>query len=396
MPKSPQATPTLKTSASRVVFLDHLRTAMIALVMLFHAGLVYESSGVGASFWIVDDPATNNLSGLVNLVLDIFVMPTLFWVAGVFAPLSLAAKGGRIYLASKAKRLLLPWLLAVLTLVPLYKVIFLASRGLPQQSWASYFPLGNGDLGQSWLWFLPVLFLFHGAFCLGSKLGLDYSWLSLRLGIVGASVAGLVYSVSLDLGGLRGWTKLGVVDFQNERLLIYFLAFLVGSLCTKRRVFDQRPPIGWLYHSINALVWLPITAHLVFLLYPFFNPEGVLVAPLADRLILWSAYHLALVALIYSVVLTFWRYLNRPSALAAALGTHSYPIYIVHTVVLGAIALALLGLDLPSLLKYPLLTASTWLGSYCVAAAWGWLSRGSGTLVNVFARDGFRAGRTGE
>ncbi len=33
----------------------------IFLVVLYHAGLVSESSGLTASFWIVDDPRTSNL-----------------------------------------------------------------------------------------------------------------------------------------------------------------------------------------------------------------------------------------------------------------------------------------------------------------------------------------------
>ena len=59
---------------NRIYFLDNLRTFMIALVVLIHAGGVYESSGIWALFWIVDDPSTNGLSGKMNLIIDIFVM----------------------------------------------------------------------------------------------------------------------------------------------------------------------------------------------------------------------------------------------------------------------------------------------------------------------------------
>ena len=49
----------------RLYFLDNLRTFLIFLVVLYHAGVVYESSGLTASFWIVDDPSTSNLPGLL-------------------------------------------------------------------------------------------------------------------------------------------------------------------------------------------------------------------------------------------------------------------------------------------------------------------------------------------
>ncbi len=127
------------TKGNRIYFLDNLRTFMIFLVVLVHAGGVYESSGIWAFFWIVDDPATNDLSGIINLIVDIFVMSTIFFVSGFFSPLSLKNKKGWAFLKSKFKRLMIPWIVAVLTLIPIYKIIFLYSRNLPQESWTTYF-----------------------------------------------------------------------------------------------------------------------------------------------------------------------------------------------------------------------------------------------------------------
>ena len=115
------------TMAGGMYWLDNLRTFMIFLVVVLHAGLVYESSGVSAFFWIVDDPAANDRSGLLNLVLDIFVMSTIFFVSGLLTPASAARKGPQAFLKSKFRRLIVPWIIASLTLLPLYKVIFLYS-----------------------------------------------------------------------------------------------------------------------------------------------------------------------------------------------------------------------------------------------------------------------------
>ncbi len=139
---------------NRIYFLDNLRTHIIFLVLLFHAGGVYESTCICSSWWIVDDPATNDLSGLLNLILDIFMMPTMFFIAGYFTPLSLKNKEGWPFLQARFRRLMVPWIIAVLTLIPLYKVIFLASRNLPQENWITYFHFSNGftiESGQSWL-----------------------------------------------------------------------------------------------------------------------------------------------------------------------------------------------------------------------------------------------------
>lgn len=74
------------SETKRLHFLDNLRTVIIFLVILYHAGGVYEATGFWASFWIVDDPAINNISGLIGLVTDIFVMSTLFFISGYLAP----------------------------------------------------------------------------------------------------------------------------------------------------------------------------------------------------------------------------------------------------------------------------------------------------------------------
>ena len=166
---------------NRIRFLDNLRTFMIFLVVLCHAGGVYESSGGWALFWIVDDPATNHLSGILFLIMDIIMIPAIFFVSGFLAPLSMKNKKGWALLKSKFKRLIVPWIIAVLTLIPLYKIIFLYSRNLPQESWTTYFHWSNGIWSQNWLWFLPVLFLFDILYLLFSRANINISSIALKI-----------------------------------------------------------------------------------------------------------------------------------------------------------------------------------------------------------------------
>ena len=213
----------------RLYFLDNLRTFLIFLVVVVHAGVVYESSGLMGPYWIVDDPTTSDLPGLVNLVLDIFVMATIFFVSGYFAPSSLQRQGARRFLTGKLKRLMVPWVIAAFTLMPLYKVIFLYSRGLPQENWTTYFHFTNGILSMSWLWFLPALFLFDLLYVLLWRLNIPTDKIPLSLAVAGVFVLGFCNSMTASIFGWTGWTKTPLIDFQNERLLPYFLVFLLGS-----------------------------------------------------------------------------------------------------------------------------------------------------------------------
>ncbi len=353
---------------SRLHFLDNLRTFVVFLVILCHAGGVYESSGIWALFWIVDDPATNPQCGLVTLVLDIFMMPTLFFVSGYLAPASLTRRNGWAFLQAKSRRLLLPWAVGVLTLIPLYKAIFLYSRGLPQEAWTTYLHFNNGIFSQSWLWFLPVLFLFNVLYLLMAKARIRVPDVPVKLTVLVAFAVGFAYSVAMDVLGLQGWTKTSVLDFQNERLLIYFLVFLLGAQCFRRRVFDTKPKGRILYHAVNSLSWIPVMAYVVLLLYPWFKPGQFVVSETVHRLALWFSFHLSLLCLVYATVETFRRYLNRQGRVWRELNVNSYYVYVIHVIVMGALAMLLLQTAIPSLLKYTLLTVVTFVVSHAIVS----------------------------
>ena len=129
---------------TRVYFLDNLRTFLIFLVILYHAGFMYQSTM--ESNWIVVDPVKSDSIGLVGLYIDIFVMAIMFFISGYFIPASLKGKSSLEFIRSKFRRIMVPWVVAVLTLIPIYKILFLYSRGLPQEEWFSYFHIFSSIL----------------------------------------------------------------------------------------------------------------------------------------------------------------------------------------------------------------------------------------------------------
>ena len=363
------------SSEARLHFLDNLRVFLIFLVVLFHAGVVYDKTGMGASWWIVVDPADSDLPGLTNLMLDIFIMPTIFFVSGYFARSSLRRRGARTFLRSRFRRLMVPWALAVLTLIPLYKVVFLYSRGLPQEPWTSYFHFTNGVFSMSWLWFLPVLFGFDCLYVLASRLPAPP-----RLGLKGAVAAvfvlSLAYSVAVGSLGWYGWTKTPLVDFQNERLLPYFLVFLLGSLCHSTGALRHDRRNMKLYVGVAATCWMPMNLYAIVLINFFVRPGEYFVSLAIDRLLMFIGFHLSLLALLYMAVATFKYWFRSQGPLGRALSRLSYSVYILHLAVLGPIAVILLRTDLPGLLKYPILALATWMASNLIAYGYAAVRRG--------------------
>jgi len=347
-------------TGNRIYFLDNLRTFMIFLVVLLHAGIVYESSGIGALFWIVDDYSTNHLADTLNLILDIFIMSTIFFISGYFAPSSLESKNGWVFIKTKFKRLIIPWSIAVLTLMPLYKIIYLFSRNIPQENWTSYFHFSNGIFSQNWLWFLPVLFMFDMLFLGFSKLNLKLPKISMKGCIGSAFVMGLIYSFSMDMLNMQGWTKTALLDFQNERLPIYFMIFLLGGLCYKLKTFYSKPKGKKLYIAFLCTVWIPVSLYLFFYIQSFMTPGVFVFSEIVDTLLLWLNFHLSLLSLLYMMINSFRYYLDKQGKVIKELNNNSYNVYIIHVIVMGGIALTMLNTTIPSLLKYLILTVSTY------------------------------------
>jgi fucose 4-O-acetylase-like acetyltransferase len=363
------------SKANRIHWMDNLRTIIIFLVVLYHVGGVYEAAGLWKGFWIVTDPATISWVGIVGIVFDIFMMPTMFFISGYLTPASLKNRSGWEFLKGKFKRLMVPWVIAVFTLIPLYKVIFLYSRNLPQEHWSTYFHITNPN-SQNWLWFLPLLFAFNILYLLLSKANIRIPNISLKVAVLGVFVIGLAYSFGIGyVVGFRSWTLTPLIDFENERLLVYFLAFLLGSLCFRQNVFAEKPKSQTLYIVASSIAWIPVTVHIFARLYPILYAEGFSITPLY-RLIWYLSFHLSLVCMVYVMVESFWRYLDKTGRVWSELNRNSYGVYIIHVIVIGIFGTLLLNVNLPALVKYPVLIVLTYVGSNLLVSLYRSLRQG--------------------
>jgi peptidoglycan/LPS O-acetylase OafA/YrhL len=346
----------------RLHWMDNLRAVIIFLVVLYHVGGVYESAGLWGWFWIVDDPATITWVGIVGIVFDIFMMAVLFFISGYLTPISLEKQTGWEFLKGRFKRLMIPWAIAVFTLIPIYKVIFLYSRGLPQEHWSTYFHITNPN-SQNWLWFLPLLFAFDLLYLLFSRANFRLPEIPLKWAVLAASLIGLVSSFAIGgLLGFRSWTLTPLIDFENERVLMYFMAFALGVLGYRQRIFESDPRSKTLYIIASSIAWLPVTAHIFARLYPFFYPEGFEVTTMY-RLIWHLTFYLSLPVMVYVMIESFRLYMKRTSAIWRALSRNSYGVYIIHVIVIGIFGTLLLNTGWPALAKYPILIVSAYLAS---------------------------------
>ena len=358
---------------TRIYFLDNLRSFLILLVVILHAGLVYEP--VLKNSWIVIDSVQNNSIGLIRMYLDVFVMFSIFFISGYFIPFSIKNKRSTTFILSKIKRIMVPWLIAVLTLIPAYKFLFLYSRGLPQEEWFSYFHFfarAGSDPGffannpvQNWLWFLPVLFAFQMIYIAATKLKIEVN-ISIKWAAILLVLIGTIYGLLISELGLKGWYHSAIFHFQNERVLIYFLSFLLGALANKKRVFNNESKNIKTYIFANVVLAISMTIFTLVALNLFFNlvepgRNYFYVSEFADKLAYYFSTVLLMLSFLYILIHSFRFSLNKTNSLFQEFNKNSYSVYILHTIVLGVVAIALFRAPLPAFVKYLILSATTFL-----------------------------------
>lgn len=368
---------------TRIYFLDNLRTFLIFLVVVLHSGLVYES--VLQNNWIVIDPVKNESIGLIRMYLDLFVMFMIFFISGYFARFSVQSKSAFEFVKSKFNRILLPWIVAVFILIPAYKIIFLFSRGLPQEEWFTYFHLyerAGSDLSffannpaQNWLWFLPVLFMFQVIYLALSRTNLLSIKISLKTGVILVFIIGVIYSMIISMAGLRGWVDTPLLHFQNERILIYFMSFLLGTLCNKLNIFGSTVKNKKQYIVSNVVLTISMTVFTIVALNLFYNiidpnRNYYFVSEWIDKL----AYYIFALSLMLSFLDIFvyvfrWSF-NKSNSIMKELNNNSYSVYIIHVIVMGVFALILMKISIPAFLKFFILTLLTFTVSNSIVFAY--------------------------
>lgn len=364
----------------RAYFLDHLRTVMIFLVIVYHAIYVF-SSGL-LNTWVVVSETKNENLGLISMYLDTFVMFVFFFISGYLTPYSATIKNSKAFIISKVKRLLIPWLFAMIFIIPAYKYLYLFSRSLPQEPWYTYFHLYSrigSDLSlfsnnptQHWLWFLPVLFLFQLLYALLKKSGLLQLNLSINNAVFFTILIGVMYSMVISQFGLTGWTHTYLLDFQNERLFLYFLFFLIGTKCYSLSLFEKPLNKKW-YVISNISMSVGITFYTLIALNLFFNMidpnrEYYFISSWADRTLYYFFILVLAFSFLHVLMYPFQKYLNKPIAFFDRLNRNSYYVYIIHMIVMGLVSLFLVKVPAPVFVNYLLVIIATYLVSNFVVS----------------------------
>jgi len=367
-------------SYPRIQFLDNLRSLMVLLVVVFHAGLSYSHI---VRWWPVSDANKSSFFDNFIFIFDTFALQFLYFIAGYFALPTLHRKlNAGIFVKSKLKSLGIPFVICVFFIVPIMPFLGRYTRAITPsvnfwEFWVQFVAgatdlkityLGSGEIfsrfSHGHLWFISLLLFFFIAFALGHKIGAKFKPQSpescaknkppqtqsviFTLLAVGLATAFGSILVSLFFP-TKGWTNIyNVLIFRPVRLPSYLGYFIFGIFAYSKNWFTQKGLPG------PVMVWL---TGCIILSYAYLGPIRTLfVTHQANNIQAVVTYHLLhsfLGLSIFCLLMIFaFRYWSNASRINQNLAKSSFYIYLVHLPIVLVLQMILLNLSISIFLKF--------------------------------------------
>ena len=367
------AQPAEKASAregTRLYFIDHLRAALIVLVVLHHVSLVYGASVT--PFYYFEPPFTDPLAFLALLVFALFnqawFMGAFFLLAGYFTPTSYDRKGAGAFLKDRLVRLGIPIILFVFVLSP---ISWIGLFRMPAEITGITTPLTWGAypalIGLGPLWFVALLLIFSLGYVgwrlakrapseAASEDGSPPSLLSIAAFVLALAVVSYLVRIVIPLGKS---VSLGVsfLSFPTFAYLPQYLGFFVlGAVASRHDWFRMvAASTGWVGFAAAVLA-----AVVLFPLAVSGQPFSLQITESIGNAFGYGQWQSAVYALWDSVFAVgmclalipfFRRFFGVSTRLGRFMARQGYAVYVFHIPVIVFLALAIKGISLPPLAK---------------------------------------------
>jgi surface polysaccharide O-acyltransferase-like enzyme len=348
---------------SRLLFIDNLRSLMIAKVILVHLAITYGGTGG----WYYYERPTTELSFIVltfhNAVNQSFFMGLLFLLSAYLAVGSYDRKGPGPFLRDRFLRLGIPLLIFEFIIHPLqiYPLIragaieIEGSFGARLVRYYSSFHIGSGPL-----WFVETLLIFVLVYTGVRLIGARRSHVDAEPTSPPSSKMILVFALLLGvltflarLWWPFGWS-FGPLNLQFC-FFVQYIAMLIVGVVAYRNDWLRRLP------KATGRLWLGVGIFLIVVVFPvMFVLGGALQGEVAPFLGGWHWQALAYamwdqltgVAMMVGLIVFFRERFNRQGRLAKEASAGSYAAYIIHTPVLILFTLAVRDIAIYPLLKF--------------------------------------------
>ena len=377
--RTPQAA---ERRTGRLVYLDHLKVLLIALIIAIHAVLGYVGSD---QYWTYADvqetalhPVTEVLAAVLVVPFGLFMIALLFLVAGLLTPPSLERKGARRFVVDRLLRLGVPFALFTFLIWPVVTYALYHPFGAAPGSFAEEYLSDEGYFDTGVLWFIGVLLIFSVGYAGFAVLPRPARWsrgtdpartrrpIGMgHLAVLVLATAAATFLVRLAFPyGSESVTDLNLWEWPG------CLALFGLGIAASRRGWLAEVPRPLRRGSFVITLGAGIAAAALM--------GGAFATGSTDRVFGGGHWEALLFAVVESTLMVFgsvWllgaaqRHLARPRAWTAPLGRSAYGAFLLQGFVLIALALVLRPVPLPAELKALVVAVGAVAGSF----AWAWL-----------------------
>ena len=334
-------------SLKRSLYLDQIKAVIIALVIALHVPMAFgDISWIGVRIPVEDSvgPFFKGFFRWYDYAINSFIMPMMFLISGYFVPRSVHKKGVWQYLQGRLQRLGIPFVAGMLFI---NNGSILLGRQSPGSPWAAI-PLGNPPFNSVMvLWFLAVLFAFDLLYC-------SWVWLRgdryvvntsiptprMRSWLISAVVLGFLevaMTMQSELWIALFRSRLNGLGAQGMHIFTYGFLFFLGCKASFHNWFerlDSHLVMKWFRFSLFLLVSIfALTMSLSFnadlLEYP---GRLVFLGKFLHPFVAWG--------ILSYLFLWFQRNEGRVGTWLATAGINSYGAYVIHSLVLVVVLMA--------------------------------------------------------
>ncbi len=352
-------------AAGRLLFIDNLRVFLTILVILFHLMITY--AGTGSWYYTEgrEDLITGAIGAWFLTVTQAYFMGLFLLISAYFVPGSYDRKGAARFLKDRFIRLGIPVAVYSWAIRPVLAYLDPVRTQVPRPPFWSFItqtyfqqqPL----FGAGPLWFIEVLLIFSILYVLWRKLIPDRSDKPAAGSRLPSNRTIALFAILLGVAAflVRVWLPLGwnfvPLNLQFPFFVQYIALFVVGLIAYGRNWLLNLP-------EKTGRLWLGIALFCVLLFWPLALGGGALqqgLEPFRGGL-RWQALAYALwesilgVSMCIGLVYAYRRFADSQGKLASFLSRNAYTAYLIHEVVIVAIAYAVRDIAFYPLVKWAL------------------------------------------